>query len=233
MMIMTGLTAISPDTTAHRALLLLEQAGWRRIATGDWSWVLIDTSGACAARVTPFDPAYRMYAEACLNGPAVRWLPHVTGIIPLRREGYIVVMERLWPANSSVASAFCAALGIPCDSGYVVGSGQPFDWADDADLTNVRALVLRLIAEGAHRFKFWGGSDIRPANVLVDARGQLKLVDPIFLRGQAIVEALRGGRRDLLTDFCRGQLEDFLTIPFFAADGVSDELRRHLAFLYE
>jgi hypothetical protein len=229
---MTGLTAISPETTAHGALGLLEQAGWHRIGAGDWSWVLVDTSGAFVARVTPFDPAYRMYAEACLNGPPVRWLPHVTNIIPLRREGYIVVMERLWPANPNAASAFCAALGIRCDSGDVVDSTEPFDWADDPDLMYVRTLVLRLMAEGAHRFKLWGGSDIRPANVMVDGRGQLKLVDPIFLRGQAIVAALRGGRRNLLTDFCRCQLEDFLTVPFFDDDGVSGELRRQIAVLY-
>jgi hypothetical protein len=74
--------------------------------------------------------------------------------------------------------------------------------------------LLVLLADGA-RLRLWGGSDIRPGNVMVDAQGQLKLVDPIFLRGKAIVDALRDERPDLLTDFSRGQLEDFLTIPVF------------------
>lgn len=102
----------------------------------------------------------------------------------------------------------------------------------DADLAALRARLLVLLADGARRFQLWGGSDIRPGNVMVDARGQLKLVDPIFLRGRAIVDALRDGRRDLLTDFSRGQLEDFLTIPVFQTGGETNELRSRLVSLY-
>jgi hypothetical protein len=113
---MLALPTISADVTAAQALKLFEQAGWRRIGTGDWSWVLADTSDTWAARVTPFDPAYRMHAVACLTGPPNRWLPHIATIIPLHQNGYVVVMERLYPANEAAASAFCAALAIGNDS---------------------------------------------------------------------------------------------------------------------
>lgn len=74
---MLALPTISADVTAEQALKLLEQAGWRHIGIGDWSWVLADTSDTWVARITPFDPAYRMHAVGCLTGPPNRWLPHI------------------------------------------------------------------------------------------------------------------------------------------------------------
>lgn len=222
---------ISPDATAAEARALLEAAGWREIGVGDWSWVLADPGGTLAARVTPFDPAYLMHARACLDGPPNRWLPRVDAILPLRRDGHVVVMERLWPAAEEHAAAFCSALGIRNDSGYAPPPDLPFPEADE-DLTTLRERLERLIAQGARRFKLWGGSDIRPGNVMADAQGRLKLVDPVFVRGLGIIEAISEGRRDLLADFSREQLEDFMTIPPFKPGEDTDALRRRLRELY-
>lgn len=209
---------------------MLEATGWRQVGVGDWSWVLADPADALAARVTPFDPAYRLHAEACLHGPPNRWLPKIDAILPLRREGYVVVMERLWPAEEERAAAFCAALGIRNDSGYAPSPDLPFPAADD-DLVALRTRVQALIEAGARRFKLWGGSDIRPGNVMAGADG-LKLVDPVFIRGLGIVEAVRDGRRDLLADFSREALEDFMTIPPFQPGEDTDALRRRLHEIY-
>ena len=194
--------------------------------------MLTDASGGWAARVTPFDPAYRMQAEACVSGPPNRWLPRLLTLIPLARDGYVVVMERLYPPDEAAALAFCAALAIRNDSGDAPVPQAPFEAADDADLAVLRGRLLVLLAEGAERYRLWGGADIRPGNVMADARGQPKLIDPIFIRGRAIVEALRDGRRDLLTDFSRAELEDFLTIPVFRPGAETDAFRRRLASLY-
>lgn len=223
---------IPPSATAGEARALLEAAGWREVGVGDWSWVLADPSNTLAARVTPFDPAYRLHAQACLDGPPNRWLPRIDAILPLRREGYVVVMERLWPAEEASAEAFCGALGIFNDSGYAPPSDLPFPDADD-HLIALRARIRVLIDEGAGRFKLWGGSDIRPANVMADAEGRLKLVDPVFVRGLGIVEAVRDGRRDLLADFSREALEDFMTIPPFKAGEETAALRRRLREIYD
>ena len=222
---------IPPAATAAEARALLEATGWRQVGVGDWSWVLADPTDAMAARVTPFDPAYRLHAQACLDGPPNRWLPKIDAILPLRREGYVVVMERLWPAEEERAAAFCAALGIRNDSGYAPSPDLPFPEADD-DLVALRTRVQALIEEGARRFKLWGGSDIRPGNLMAGADGRLKLVDPVFIRGRGIVQAVRDGRRDLLADFSRETLEDFMTIPPFQPGEDTDALRRRLYEIY-
>jgi hypothetical protein len=108
---------------------------------------------------------------------------------------------------------------------------RPFPEADE-DLAARRARVARLIAQGGRRFKLWGGSDIRPGNVMADGGGRLKLVDPVFIRGLGIIEAIGEGRRDLLADFSLEQLEDFMTIPPFQPGEETDALRRRLQELY-
>lgn len=228
---MSSTPTIPADASADQARGLLEDAGWRQIGLGDWSWVLADPTDTLAARVTPFDPAYRLHAQACLEGPPNRWLPRIDAILPLRRDGYVVIVERLWPANEAYAAAFCNALGIVNDSGYAPPPDLPFTETDD-DLTALRERLTALIREGAGRFRLWGGSDIRPGNVMADGQGQLKLVDPVFVRGLGIVEAVRDGRLDLLADFSREQLEDFMTIPPFTPGEETQALRRRLAELY-
>ena len=227
---MSHMPHIPPDATADQARALLAAAGWREVGTGNWSWAFADPEDRLAARVTPFDPAYRLHAQACLDGPANRWLPRVDAILPLLRDGYVTVMERLYPAPEADAHAFCTALGIVNESGYELPHVDGFDQAD-ADLELLRERIRALMATGAQRFKLWGGSDIRPGNLMADAGGRLKVVDPIFIRGPLILEGIAEGRRDMLTDFSREQLEDFLTIPVFEPGPETDELRRKLAAL--
>lgn len=229
---MTQMPHVPEGATVMQAREALARAGWREVGVGDWSWVMSDPDDRLAARLTPFDPAYRLHAEAILAGPSNRWLPRVDAILPLAGDGYVVVMERLWPAGEDEAAAFCAALGVRNDSGYELREDLAFA-AADADLLALRERVLGQSAEGARRYRLWGGSDVRPGNVMADAAGGLKLVDPIFLRGLAVVGAIQEGRRDLLADFTRAQLEAFLTIPPFQPGRETDAIRARLASLYD
>jgi hypothetical protein len=218
---------IPPDASAPDARAALEAAQWRQVGAGDWAWVMADPGDTWAARVTPFDPGYLAFARDCLTGEANRWLPRVAEIVPLRRDGYIVVMERLWPAPEPAASAFCAALGITNTSGYAPPTPGPFEGQDHPDLDTLRGRMQALIDEGSAQHRFWA-CDIRPGNVMADAAGALKLVDPMGIAGWKIVAAVREGRADLLADLSRVQIEDFLTIPYFGprreGHGERDEL---------
>lgn len=219
------------EMSAAEACERLRQTGWTEIGRGDWSWVHAHADSPWAVRITPFDPAYALFAQACLEGADNRWLPKVRAVLPLRRDGYATVIERLWPAPEPLAAAFCAALGLPNHSGYEIQQGAgPFD-AADPEVAALRERILALMKQGQARYALWGGSDVRAGQVLADAQGQLKLVDPVFLRGPAIVEAIDGGRADRLSDFSRRQLEDFLTIPAFTPGPETEALREKLARL--
>jgi hypothetical protein len=228
---MHTLPNIANSTTAEDARRAFERHGWRLIGTGDWSWVFTDPSETWAARITPFDPAYRMFVEFCRAGPPNPFLPLIESVLPLAREGYVVVMARLFPAAEDSAHSFCRALAIANDSGYAPPPGAPM--ADSqGDIAALRVRLASLLADGARRFALWGGSDIRPGNILIDGAGQLKLIDPVFVRGKAIVSAIASGERDALRDFSRSQLEDFLTIPVFPSGAETDALRARVAELF-
>jgi hypothetical protein len=195
----------------------LERAGWVVVGTGDWAVALADPTDTWCARVASFDPAYRLFADDLVTGPPNRWLPHVADVVPLEGEGYVVVMERLWPADAGAAQGFCDALGIPDETG---GDEQPpsaaFPHATDPDFLALKPRIQALLAGGKARYpRLWGGSDIRAGNVMVCAAGDLKLVDPVFLAGPRVASALLAGDMETLADFTRAQLEAFLTIACF------------------
>jgi hypothetical protein len=221
---MNGLPDLPPDASAAEACARLAKAGWRQVGAGDWSWAFADPGDVWAARVTPFDPGYRMFARDCLDGPVNRWLPRVAEVMPLRREGYVVLMERLWPAEAAAASAPCAALGIANESGAPPPTAGPAVEADEPELVVLRARIQRLLAQGRGRYGRYAVCDIREGNVMADRDGRLKLIDPLGVGGWKIAEALRDGRADLAKDFTFGQVRDFLTIPYFGPgrEGASD-----------
>jgi hypothetical protein len=218
--------SIPASASAAEACRLLESAGWRLVGAGDWAWAYVDPDDRLAARVTPFDPGYRVFGQACLDGPPNRWLPRVEAITPLVRDGYVVWMERLWLADEAAASAFCAALGIANDTGYDAPRAGPAVSADDADIVSLRERLQALLAEGKARHPFWL-CDIREGNVMADRAGALKLVDPMGVAGFRICAALEAGEAHLLAGFSIAQLTDFLTIPYFGPcrEGLADRDR--------
>jgi hypothetical protein len=222
-----ALPLIDAAMSAADARAVLERAGWRLVGTGDWSWVYADPSDEVAARVAPWDRAYRMHAELCLVHPN-RYLQRIFRIDALRDGGHVVYMQRLWPADPARAEAFCVALKLGNDSGYELAA-EPDGLAAfeaDADLDSLRALVGDASARGAAEIPFWGGSDIRPGNVMADAAGQLKLIDPLFVSGPTIIAAIQAGQRERLAAIPRAALAAFLTIPAF--DDGAEPLRQAL-----
>jgi hypothetical protein len=204
--------------TAAEAIAALEALGWTRLATGDWSWVLASPDGMQAARVSPWDAAYRMHAEFCRDAPSP-YLQRIDAILPLGALGHVVVMERLHPATEDRAAAFCAALALSGDSDWHPPDGVDVSaFQTEPAVRRLRECLLALAERGA-QLPFWGGFDVRPGNVMADASGQLKLIDPIFVAGRKIVDAIVARDRAALARLPAGALAAFFTIPVFEADG--------------
>lgn len=219
--------SFAPETTADQARALLESAGWRLVGAGDWAWVLASPDDLWAARVTPFDPAFRLFADACLVGSPNRFLVRIDSLVPLRHKGYVVYMERLHPADEDRAARLVRSLGMGGTTSAPT-QGSRADLVEHAAIDDLRLRINDLLATGVRRFRTWGGADIRPGNILQTAGGQLRLTDPLFVHGPTIVTAIREGRADALGDFSRADLEDFLRIPAFARGTDTEALRSAL-----
>ena len=196
---------------------MLQGLGWAQLATGDWSWVLASPDGKLAARITPWDAAYQLHAERCM-GARNRYLPRIDAIAPVGALGRLVLMERLFPAAEAEAAALCAALVEVGDSGWRAPENLDISaHAADPEIAALRRHLAALNQEGARTLPFWGGLDIRPGNVMADAAGQLKLVDPVFVAGPKIIAAIEARDAAALRRLPPGALAAFFTIPPFAA----------------
>lgn len=167
--------------------------------------------------MTPWDAAYRLHAELCRTAPS-RYLQRVDAILPLGALGHVVVMERLFPAPADAAARLCASIGLRGDSGWQPPDGIDLGGLDaDPDIVALRSQLAAAAARGAATLPFWGGYDIRPANVMADAAGGLKLVDPFFIAGPKIIAAIVARDRAALQRLPEGALAAFFSIPPFAS----------------
>jgi len=214
--------SLGPGHDHRAARAALEAAGWREIARGDWAHVLRSPDGAEVARVAAIDPAYRVHAEDCLLHAESPWLPRVHEVVPLAACGYVVYEELLGPADEAAVRELSVALDAP-RRGDPAPSPAELErarerLAADAGLRELRWLLQRNCRQGAECLGFFGGTDLRPANVLADASGQLKLVDPYFVAGPKLLAALRDDPDAALAGYPVTQLAAFLEIAVFEAE---------------
>ena len=208
-----ALPQIRQGGTASEACGALSDAGWREVGRGDWCWVFADPADEIAARVTPWDRAYRLHVKTCLAHAGNPFLQRIDGMVELAAGGHVVFMERLWPAGEAEALAFCHAVRVGNDSGWDWAEKPAGPFPETPALAALRSILADELEEGAATLPFWGGSDVSPKNVMADGAGQLKLIDPVFVSGWKIVEAIEAGAADLPQQMSREELEAFFTIP--------------------
>ncbi len=221
--------------TAHTQLV---GAGWREIAQGDWSWVLAAPDDETVVRLTPWDDAYKLHAENCIANAGHPHLPRIDTITPLAGDGYAVFMERLYPVEIGPAETFCAALGFPRNTDKARTTPDPAEVASLAAQPHVKSLsaILGDLFVRAGALPFFGGSDIRPGNLLQDARGTIKVIDPIFVAGPKILAAIEAGDGLALRAIPLEKLLAFLTIAAFqrppGTPAETEALRARLLSVY-
>lgn len=222
-----------PRCVASEARERLAALGWTPLAEGDWSWVDLAPDGESVVRITPWDDGYRLHAQMCAAHPEQPHLQRVRAIVPLAGEAYAVFQERLFSCDGVVAESFCAALGFPRDTDRA-GPSDPAQIAAFAALPSLaalRALLADLVAR-ASKLPFFGGTDIRPGNLMCDEAGRIKTIDPIFVAGRRIHAAIEAGDGAALRTLPLAKLESFLTIPVFKPGPETDALRARLARAY-
>jgi hypothetical protein len=208
-----ALPAIRAQGSAGEACAALRAAGWREVGRGDWCWVFADPADHVAARVTPWDRAYRLHVESCVRHAGNPFLQRIDGMVELQAGGHVVFMERLWPADEERALAFCHALGLGNDSGWDWTRKAATPFPETPALAELRTILAEQRDRGAATLPFWGGSDVSLKNVMADAHGQLKVIEAFFVNGWKIVAAIEQGSPELTARMTWPEVEAFFSIP--------------------
>jgi hypothetical protein len=231
---------ISPEDDHRQVRALLEAADWKWLGRGDWSQVYASPDGTQVARVVPFDPAYALHVRTCVANPGVVHFQRIDWHCDLMPAGQIVVMERLWPADEAKASHLCCRLGSTKHLALEVQPRESEAWEAERraepQLQRLFDLLHATAAEGERTLGWFGGLDVRPDNVMQDASGQLKLVDPYFVAGPLLIPAMLEDIDAVARHYSRAELRGFLEIAAFederdAPGPVLVKLREKLADL--
>lgn len=199
-------------------------ANFRLAARGDWAWIYRSPDGARAARLCPYDPAYRLFVSYCRRHAGNAYLPEVIEVVDLAQSGHLVLLPWLETVPPREADELAARLGFAGSARERLGEahGQRLcdEGARDPALSEIRSILRALLDEGARVLPFFGGIDLNPANVMRTAAGQLKLVDPIFVAGREIILNLRRDPAAVAQRIPPRELDAWLQIACFehAAD---------------
>ena len=180
---------------AARALL---DKGYTQIASGDWSLVFKAPHADNVVKITPFDPAYLIFARLCRENPH-RNLPQIRSIVLLQRNGFIVEMPRYAKREREEHLGFLEMLRSALEKNETANSEI--------------SLLCRILRQGlqqASNLPYFAGIDWNLDNILFDGTTP-KFVDPFNIGGSKITERLERGDS---VDLDEQAVADFLTIPY-------------------
>ena len=184
--------------TYRQATLALLEAGYVHFASGDWSLVFHQPGTNHILKISPYDPAYLVFANLCSEHPHPN-LPHIQSIPLLQRNGFVVETPR------------CSARNRQKQQGFLDSLRSAFEERETSDI-KLKALS-RILREGlkqAETLPYFSGIDWNPKNVLFDGSTP-KFVDAFNISGSQITKRLDKGDPVDLNEI---ELADFLTIPY-------------------
>jgi len=160
---------------SHRHVLAeLATAGWVPCGVGDWAVALRSPQGTLAARVCPFDPAYRAFVDLCRECAGNRWLPRIELAAGLEGGGSVVVLEFVAPVDHPVHGQFAE------------------QWrarAGDAAFQQVRRAAQMIDAEYRESTPWWGRCGLDDAHIFRAADGPV-LIDVFCMAGTELYRAI-------------------------------------------
>ena len=154
-----------------------------------------------------------------LEHPEQPHFQRIDAVLELAPAGQLVAMEYLAPPDPQGAREICGRVGEARGLEPPATDDERLAFARDREASPaLRGLfeTLRATArEGARTLGCWGGLDVRPGNVLQDARGVHKLVDPYFVAGLKLIPAILEDAARVARWYSREALEGFLEIAVF------------------
>lgn len=171
---------------------------------GDWSWVYGRPDEPRVVRLTPFDPAFLLFAAVAGRQPDHLASPRIHDVTTFANSGYAVTMERLEPVPRDAALVWLTAL-MARDP-----SAEPL-------MRFVRALELA-VAESD--LPLLVGLDLNPANVLRRPdSGDLVLTDALWIHGVRLFELVTTEPATALGLYTRPELTAYAHLPCMDDDG--------------
>ncbi len=184
--------------TYRQAAYAFLDAGYTQLASGDWSLVFLTPHADHVVKLTPFDPAYLIFARLCRENPHTN-LPQIRSIISLQRNGFVVETPRYFKREREKQQGFLDVLKATLEE----------DKTADPEIDQL-GCILRKGLRQADNLPYFAGMDWNPDNVLFD--GDIpKLVDAFNICGSNITQRLEKGDPVNLGDQA---VADFLTIPY-------------------
>jgi len=197
--------------------------GWQLAARGDWAWVYRSPDGARAARLCAYDPAYRLHLRHCQRHAGNPYLPSVLELRDFEGGGHLTVLPWLQASDQTAAYELGARLGFAANARAHFGAARAqaleLEGQGDPALREIRAILGQMIADGERELPFFGGVDLRPANILCTPQGQLQLIDTIFVAGREIIAALHRDPAAVARRIAPVHLRAWLQIACFEAAG--------------
>ena len=179
--------------------------------------------GEKAARVCPYDPAHRLFMRYCARHAGNAFLPPLLEVRELLGGGHVSVMPWLDEVTDREADELAARLGYPRKARERLGARRvqalEMEGAQDPGMHDIRLILDELVADGQRRLPFFGGADLRAANVRKRSDGQVQLIDPIFVAGKEIIAALRRDAMAVAQRIPVADLHAFLRLPCFEDAG--------------
>ncbi len=194
---------------SHRHVLAeLATAGWVPCGVGDWAVALRSPQGTLAARVCPFDPAYRAFVDLCRECAGNRWLPRIELAAGLEGGGSVVVLEFVAPVDHPVHGQFAE------------------QWrarAGDAEFQQVRRAAQMIDAEYRESTPWWGRCDLDDARIFRAADGPV-LIDVFCMAGTELYRAILEDVAEVHRRIPRERMLYTLEIPYIARENSAAEI---------
>ena len=206
-----------PTAPRHdRVEAVLAERGWLPCGEGDWARAYRSPGGRHAARVSPFDPACAFTVRLYREGAANRYLPRLDAHRRLDGGGCLMVMEFLEPVDVAEARRWFGRLHDPATR--------------DADLA-AADLIARLHRMAEAELPWCGPLDDNPSNVMRTPAGEIRFVDPFYMRGAVLYGKALTAPHEVVAAIPADDRRYMLDIPAVAREAGPEEIAHMRAAL--